>query len=225
VWRDDDVKRLAITALMSSHEPWEVAWRVHEAAVKAVPTLDQLIGHLAEWSSGDDREDAITWLNDHASDLKLREIGFEIPAYPRTRFVTNEEDGGYWSTPDARDIVELASPPELLAAWHCAVGPAPSDLTDAEWELFKPFLPPAGPTSPWTERRLATTRRAVSAMAYQLTNHLSWSHVPSRYGKYQTIYLMFRTFKKQGVFARALSAFDGNPDAARIVTWLQSTVR
>ena len=61
-------------------------------------------------------------------------------------------------------------------AQHARKGPGlPSDLTDAEWALVEPFLPPA---SPFGRPREWPMRRIVDAMLYLLRDGLPWRMLP-----------------------------------------------
>ena len=65
---------------------------------------------------------------------------------------------------------------DTTLAQHARKGPGlPSDLTDAEWALVEPFLPPA---SPFGRPREWPMRRIVDAMLYLLRGGLPWRMVP-----------------------------------------------
>ncbi|GAA3894278.1 hypothetical protein GCM10023084_53880 [Streptomyces lacrimifluminis] len=205
--KDPGVKRAAIDDLLKGCDAWEVAFEVRGAAVRAVPTLDQLIGHLDAWPSRDEAVDAELWLEANLTNW---------------RFMIEKLDPALTQQPtfdfDAMDY----APPALLKAWHDAVGPAPSDLTDDEWQLLTQTLPPDAPGMK-TEQGAASTRRALNGMLYRHRHHYqtAWTQVPRRYGNDASIQARVSSYKKKGVFARTLAALDGIPGAERLVEWLR----
>jgi putative transposase len=214
---DDQASRQSqVDALIDGFEPWEVAQTVRLATLLAVPTLDQLIGHLGAWQWEEDRLDTVTWLEVHAGDRapwkKLAYANLQRDALqPRSLYVRSPED-----------LVGALTPPELLTAWHNVVGPAPSDLSEAEWMLLMPSLPKGGPTSPMTETRLVRIRRNLDGMLYRFANKAAWSEVPERYGKNQSILARYTNYKRRGVFAQALASLEHDPSSARLMEWLRS---
>lgn len=209
--RDVEAKQEAVGSLIASSEPWEVALEVREAAVKSVPTLDQLIGHLDTWPYENERMDVETWLETHVSDADLKEMALWLGVRnPTVWALTHDHE-----------------PSALVEAWKYLFdpGPAPSDLTDDEWELFKPFLPPATKWAPWTENRLDIARRVLNGMLYRYHKKTTWALIPRRYGAYEGILMRRSRYKKNRIFKRALDALDGTPGAERLVEWLRTEER
>jgi transposase len=214
---DNTLQETDIDEILARNEPWEVALSVRYAAVRAVPTLDELIGHQENWHSEDDRTDAAVWLDAHP----VQDLWEDLAT--ASRYVERLSAVGMPSRrhdPDTWDLVEVLTPQELLAAWRDVVGLAPSDLTDAEWALLVPFLPAGARTSPMTERRLVLARRRLNGLRFRYEHGTSWRAVPKRYGTIQAFMVRSADYKKRGVFARALESLDGNPDAARLMEWL-----
>lgn len=197
--------------VLASNQPWEVAYLFHEGAVASLPTLDALIGHLQTWPFEDDRDDAADWLKGHVTEPQLKETAVESGHAE----LAHRSDLAW-------DLTHALEPPVLLKAWHDTTGSAPSDLTDAEWKLLAPFIPAGGRYVGNDVARLTIARGAINGMLYRSEAGYPWSHVPTRYGTWQAIYLRCRNYKRSGVFARMLEALQDNPEAARITAWLRS---
>ncbi|MFG2377606.1 transposase [Streptomyces sp. NPDC048504] len=202
---DPKIKRAAIDDVIKSSQPWDVALDVACDAIRAVPTLDQLIGHLDTWPSENERWHADVWLEGHDTDYELSDLAKQLDLAARGR--------------TAYDLTHDYEPQELLKAWHDAVGPASSDLTDDEWQLLNQALPPDTPGMV-KERGIASTRREVNGMLYRLAHQTKWDQVPRRYGNASSIQFRASIYKKKGVYARTLAALDGQPGAERLVEWL-----
>jgi hypothetical protein len=128
-WADD---------ALNCQQPWEVALLFHEAAVASLPTLDALIGHLQTWPYEDDRDDAVHWLEQHATKSQLSQLAI----------ASKQADLAQSGTSDlAFYLLRKLEPPTLLKAWHDVSDSAPSDLADSEWGLLTPFIPQGLATS------------------------------------------------------------------------------
>jgi hypothetical protein len=99
--------------IVTRFQAWEVAHAFHSAAVRAVPTLDDLIGHLNTWLSADQQDDAADWLDTHATQAQLVELA-EFTHHPEldpaTPWYRPEPEGWYFTN--------NLSPQDLLHAWH-----------------------------------------------------------------------------------------------------------
>lgn len=206
----DEAPDELLQEVLSSYQPSVVAHALHLATVRSM-SLDQLIGHLDSWPSEDERWDTEHWLEETISWPQLQQLGDEA----------GQRVLEFDSTTVKR-IVDALQPPALLKAWHDITTPAPSDLTDAEWDLIKPFVPTHGAAG--TSKHRERTRLALSGMLYWSAEGCSWSYVPSRYGLGRVIYHRHRVYKRSGIFARMLKELQGNPDAVRLVEWLTEQV-
>jgi putative transposase len=84
-----------------------------------------------------------------------------------------------------------------------------SDLTDAEWDLLSPFLPPAcakGRHRKWAMREI------VNAIFFVLRGGCAWSMLPKCFPPWSTVYRWFARFRDDGTWERS------------IITWSCSTV-
>lgn len=72
-----------------------------------------------------------------------------------------------------------------------------SDLTDAEWEIVAPFMPPAAKTG---RPRLWTMREIMNAIFYVLRAGCAWRMLPKDFPPRSTVYGWFLRFRREGLF-------------------------
>jgi transposase len=70
------------------------------------------------------------------------------------------------------------------------------DLTDAEWRIFDPLLPDRGERGP----PISDKRRAVDGILWVLRTGAPWRELPARYGKWNSVFVRFTRWSKQGVW-------------------------
>jgi putative transposase len=90
----------------------------------------------------------------------------------------------------------------------------PSDLSDAQWEILEPLLPPPDPEG----RPLVSARREiVNALLYVLRTGCAWRQLPHDLPPWQTVYWYLQRWQKDGTRASpvarpaAASAPTGGP--------------
>jgi transposase len=71
------------------------------------------------------------------------------------------------------------------------------DLSDDEWVLIEPLLPP---TRQGGERR--DDRQVLNGIFYVLRTGIPWDDLPARYGPSTTVYNRFNRWAKQGIWER-----------------------
>ncbi|MFM7349609.1 MAG: IS5 family transposase [Erythrobacter sp.] len=71
------------------------------------------------------------------------------------------------------------------------------DLSDAEWELIGPLLPPE--RGRWA-RPAGDNRRFLNGMLHVLRTGCPWRDMHERYGKWNSVYVRFRRWAEQGVW-------------------------
>ena len=71
------------------------------------------------------------------------------------------------------------------------------DLSDFEWRLISPFLPPTRQGG-----KRSDDRRILNGIFYILRTGAPWRDLPERYGPYTTCYNRFRRWQKEGVWER-----------------------
>ena len=74
-----------------------------------------------------------------------------------------------------------------------------SDLTDAEWQLIAPHLPPAKPLG---RPRKTDLREVVNAMLYMLTTGCQWRLLPHDFPPYTTVQRYFYGWRDDGTWRR-----------------------
>lgn len=71
----------------------------------------------------------------------------------------------------------------------------PSDLTDREWQIIEPYLPPPKRLG----RRRTDLRRIINGIRYQLKTGCRWEDIPpERYAPGKTCWHHFNAFKQSG---------------------------
>jgi transposase len=72
---------------------------------------------------------------------------------------------------------------------------ARGDVTDAEWELIRPFLPVAG-----IGRLPRALRAQFNGVVYHFRTGSQWRDLPERYGNWNTVYKRFCAWRDARVF-------------------------
>lgn len=82
----------------------------------------------------------------------------------------------------------------------CAVYPS-SSITDAQWKVLEPLLPPPGNAAGRGGRPEAHPRRRVlDAIFYLVRGGLAWAQLPREFPPYQTVYGIFTRWARLGVW-------------------------
>jgi putative transposase len=91
----------------------------------------------------------------------------------------------------------------LKQAHSSGVGPRryATDLTDEQWALIEPMLPPAKPGG---RPRTTDLRRVVDAILYVLTTGCQWRNLPHEFPAWGTCYYYFSTWQKSGFSTRLM---------------------
>ncbi len=77
--------------------------------------------------------------------------------------------------------------------------PYPSDLSNAEWQIIKPLIPPAKPGG---RPRKHIMREILNAIFYILCSGCAWRMLPHDLPPWQTVYHYFRQWKGDGTWER-----------------------
>jgi putative transposase len=101
----------------------------------------------------------------------------------------------------------------------------PSDLTDAEWEILAPLLPPPAETG---RKRAWDMRELMNAIFFVLRGGVPWRMLPEHFPPHQTTYRWFMRFRDDGTWKslnhqlvmrdRERSGREASPSAAVIDT-------
>lgn len=78
----------------------------------------------------------------------------------------------------------------------------PSDLTDAQWDLIEPLLPPIGES---TFCETVPRREIVNGIRYVLRGGIQWRMMPHDLPKWETVYYHHNLWSKTGVW-KAINA-------------------
>ena len=79
----------------------------------------------------------------------------------------------------------------------------PTDLTDAEWTVLEPMLPPVKAGTPNGGRPPKFTRREiVDAIRYVLRTGCQWRMVPGDMPQWSSVYAYFRNWSRDGTWIR-----------------------
>ena len=81
--------------------------------------------------------------------------------------------------------------------------PYPSDLSDAEWALLAPLLPPPAPCG---RPRKWPARLIADAVFYVLRSGCAWRMLPRGFPPWPTVYAYLRRWRRDGTLRRAHDA-------------------
>ena len=73
----------------------------------------------------------------------------------------------------------------------------PTDLTDQEWQVIRPLLPPASPRG---RRPGIDLREVLNAIRYLVRAGCGWRMLPVHFGPWQTVYWWFRQLMRRFLF-------------------------
>jgi putative transposase len=79
----------------------------------------------------------------------------------------------------------------------------PTDLTDDEWRVLEPLIPPAKPGG---RPRRVEVREVVNALRYQLRSGGAWRLLPHEFPPWPTVYAYFRRWEADGTWERIAHA-------------------
>jgi putative transposase len=77
--------------------------------------------------------------------------------------------------------------------------PYPDDLTDAQWELLEPLLPPARPGG---RPRTTDVREVVNAILHWARTGCGWRHLPHDFPPWPTVHDYYRAWRLDGTWER-----------------------
>ncbi len=73
----------------------------------------------------------------------------------------------------------------------------PTDLTDTEWAIMEPLIPPAKPGG---RPRAADMREIMNSIFYVLRGAIPWRMLPHDLPPWKTVYHYFRLWRMEGVW-------------------------
>ena len=89
------------------------------------------------------------------------------------------------------------------------------ELTDDEWAIIEPLIPPPAPTG----RPRRAPRAMWNAIFWVLRSGAPWRDLPERFGPWESAYTHFNTCRRTGVFERVLEALQIRLDAEGHIDW------
>ncbi|WP_436850537.1 IS5 family transposase [Streptomyces griseoloalbus] len=89
------------------------------------------------------------------------------------------------------------------------------DLTDAEWERLRPFLPVSnGRCGRWRDHR-----QVIDGILHRVRTGVQWRDLPERFGPWKTVYERHRLWSADGTWERLLQHVQAAADAAGEIDW------
>lgn len=73
----------------------------------------------------------------------------------------------------------------------------PSDLTDDEWAILEPLIPPPKPGG---RHRSVDIREVVNGIFYVLRGGIPWRFLPKEFPPWKTVYHYFRLWRLDGTW-------------------------
>jgi len=84
------------------------------------------------------------------------------------------------------------------------------DLTDAEWERLRPFLPVSNRRcGRWRDHR-----QVIDGILHRVRTGVHWRDLPERFGRWKTVYERHRLWSADGTWERLLQQVQAEADAA-----------
>ncbi len=89
------------------------------------------------------------------------------------------------------------------------------DLTNREWSLLSPHLPPLGGRGGrWNDHRMV-----VNGILFRVRTGVPWRDLPERYGSWKTVYERHRRWSADGTWDRILQAVLADADHVGRIDW------
>lgn len=89
------------------------------------------------------------------------------------------------------------------------------DLTDAEWERLRPFLPVSnGRCGRWRVHR-----QVIDGILHRVRTGVQWRDLPERFGPWKTVYERHRLWSADGTWECLLRRVQAEADAAGEIDW------
>ncbi|WP_394365752.1 IS5 family transposase [Streptomyces sasae] len=89
------------------------------------------------------------------------------------------------------------------------------DLTDAEWERLRPFLPVSnGRCGRWRDHR-----QVINGILHSVRTGVQWRDLPERFGLWKTVYERHRLWSGDGTWERLLQQVQAAADAEDEIDW------
>lgn len=96
------------------------------------------------------------------------------------------------------------------------------DLTDEEWAVLGPLLPPERSGKAGNPYR--PHREVLNGIFWVLRSGAPWRDLPERYGPWTTVYDRFRRWRRDGLFQKILNALEAQARRAERIDFEFSAV-
>jgi transposase len=77
-----------------------------------------------------------------------------------------------------------------------------TDLTDEQWRLVQPYIPPSKSGTPKGGRPPAEVRTVVNGLMYLARTGCQWRMLPKDFGPWPTVYYYYRTWRRDGTLQK-----------------------
>lgn len=94
--------------------------------------------------------------------------------------------------------------------------PRRGELTDRQWNRFKPLLPPQKPHTGCPSK---DHRTVINGILWILRTGAPWRDLPGRYGPWQTVSGRFYHWRKIGLWQQLFETLQQQNDAAGELNW------
>ncbi|QRX96556.1 IS5 family transposase [Streptomyces noursei] len=89
------------------------------------------------------------------------------------------------------------------------------DLSDAEWERLRPFLPVSNRRcGRWRDHR-----QVIDGILHRVRTGVQWRDLPERFGPWKTVYERHRLWSADGTWEHLLQQVQAAADAAGEIDW------
>lgn len=92
------------------------------------------------------------------------------------------------------------------------------DLTDAQWAVIEPLMPPRKRTG----RPRADDRQTLNGILYVLRTGCAWADMPERYGSYVTCWRRLDGWSQDGTWERIWRELLSRLDAEERLDWTRA---
>lgn len=78
----------------------------------------------------------------------------------------------------------------------------PTDLSDEQWELIKPYIPPSKSGTRKGGRPPTDVRLVVNGLFYLARTSCAWRMLPRDFGPWPTVHHYYRTWRRDGTWRK-----------------------
>ncbi|GHE80300.1 transposase [Streptomyces griseoaurantiacus] len=123
---------------------------------------------------------------------------------------SSDPDDSYSTNDESPTQVTRFCPADHVTGWSL-VGSVMGrgDLTNREWSLLEPHLPPlGGQDGRWNDHRTV-----INGILFRIRTGVPWRDLPERYGSWKTVYERHRRWSADGTWDRIPHAVQAGVDS------------